>query len=168
MTRAQDSDRALLRHIVATLAYRASKAIRGAPASFGTFQLTPKTRTPERILSHMSDLLVWALSLAKGPGKWSPARAGEWDHEVQRFYDALAALDGYLASDEPLGAAAAVIFQGPLADAHTHVGQLTLLRGAFGAPVRPESYDRAQIVAGRVGADQVPGKAEFDGDASAR
>jgi hypothetical protein len=37
-----------------------------------------------------------------------------------------------------------------------------------GSPVRPESYARAEIVAGRVGADQAPARREFDGDASAR
>jgi len=61
-----------------------------------------------------------------------------------------------------------MLIQGPLADALTHVGQLAMLRGAAGAPVRPESYARADIVAGRVGMDQAPAGREFDGDASAR
>jgi hypothetical protein len=60
------------------------------------------------------------------------------------------------------------LIQGPLADALTHVGQLAMLRGMAGVPVRPESYPRAEIVVGRVGIDQAAPRAEFDGDASAR
>lgn len=41
-----------------------------------------------------------------------------------------------------------------------------MLRGLAGAPVRPESYARAKIEAGRVGLDQAPPGFEFDGDAS--
>ena len=48
------------------------------------------------------------------------------------------------------------------------VRQIALLRSAAGKPVRPESYARADIVAGRVGPEQTPGRSEFDGDASAR
>ena len=62
----------------------------------------------------------------------------------------------------PLG----VIFQGPIADALTHVGQLAMMRGAAGLAVRPESYARAEIRAGRVGLDQSAKRTEFDGDAS--
>jgi hypothetical protein len=42
------------------------------------------------------------------------------------------------------------------------------LRGVAGAPIRPESYARAEIVAGRVDRAQAPPRVEFDGDASAR
>ena len=59
------------------------------------------------------------------------------------------------------------LIQGPLADALTHVGQLAMLRGMVGAPVRPESFTGAEIVAGRISVDQAPPGREFDGDASA-
>jgi hypothetical protein len=86
---------------------------------------------------------------------------------VRRFFDGLAALDRAVAAGLPDGAGEKLI-QGPLADALTHVGQLAMLRGMAGAPVRPESYARAEIVAGRVGPDQAPPGTEFDGDASQR
>ena len=54
------------------------------------------------------------------------------------------------------------LFQGPIADALTHVGQLTLLRRLSGSPVRGENYLRAEIAAGRVGPEQVPPKGEFE------
>ena len=99
---------------------------------------------------------------------WKAQSVGEWNADVDRFYAALAALDRFLASDAPLGYPAGVIFQGPIADALTHVGQLAMLRGIAGTPVRPESYARATIEVGHVGREQSSERREFDGDASAR
>lgn len=80
----------------------------------------------------------------------------------------VATLDRLLASDIPMGNAPEIVIQGPLADALTHVGQLSMLRGAAGFPVRPESYARAEITAGPVGRDQAASNLEFEGDASGR
>ena len=71
-------------------------------------------------------------------------------------------LDAYLASEEPLAASPERIFQGPIADALTHVGQLAMLRRMAGASMRGENYFVAEIVAGRVGPQQAPPKREFD------
>jgi hypothetical protein len=162
------SDRALLRHLVATLAYRAAKVLRDVPAGFAEFSCGPATRVPVQIVAHMGDLTTWAERMAKGEYLWRAEGSRDWDAEVRRFFEGLAALDRVLAADPPLGGSAEMLIQGPLADALTHVGQLALLRGAAGAPVRPESYARAEIVAGRVGVEQaMPGR-EFDGDASVR
>ena len=158
----------LLRHALATLAYRGGKAVRGAPDAFGAFHLAATSRTPVQILAHIGDLLDWGLRIANGDWKWTAASIGEWDAEVDRFFAALARLDERLASGEALGHPAGKIFQGPIADALTHVGQLSMVRGIAGAPVRPESYGRAAIRAGQVGRDQPAAKAEYDGDASAR
>lgn len=152
----------LLRHTVATLAYRAGKALRGAPPTFASFEASPGTRTPVQILAHMGDLLDWALGLADGKYEWHDSDPLPWDREVGRFFGALQALDRRLASEEPLGYEAEKIFQGPVADALTHTGQLTMLRRMAGTPVRGESYFRADIVTGRVGPEQVPAKKEFD------
>ena len=73
-----------------------------------------------------------------------------------------------LSQQGPLAGSLDQIIQGPLADTLTHTGQLAMLRGMAGAPVKPESYARAAIVPGRVGLDQAPPGREFDGDASAR
>ena len=160
--------RALLRHTLATLAYRAEKVLRDVPATFEGFRLAPDSRTPLEIVGHLGDLIEWATRTAQGQLVWKPERLGEWNADVDRFYAALAALDQYLASEAPLGHPAGVIFQGPIADALTHVGQLAMLKRLAGAPVRPESYARAHIQAGRVGRDQSDERREFDGDASAR
>jgi hypothetical protein len=164
---AADAARALLRHLAATLAYRAAKVLRDAPAGFGASSVGPVTRRPVQIVAHMADLMTWGVSLARGEYVWKAEGSDEWDVEVRRFFDQLAALDRALAAEGPFAGSIEKLVQGPLADALTHVGQLALLRGMFGAPVRPESYARAEIVVGRVGLDQAPPGREFDGDASA-
>jgi hypothetical protein len=159
---------ALVRHLVATLAYRAAKVLRDAPDGFGEFSNGPSSRRPVQIVAHMGDLMGWAVRMVQGEMVWRPEGSSDWAAEVRRFFEGLATLDRLLASDTAPGRSAELLIQAPLADALTHVGQLAMLRGAAGAPVRPESYARAEIVAGRVGMDQAPPGREFDGDASAR
>lgn len=151
----------LLRHTVATLAYRAGKAVRGASAEFAGFRAAPGVRTPAEILAHMGDLFDWALSIARGKEAWKDSPPLEWNAEVARFFAALEAFDRYLASGETPHASVERLFQGPVADALTHTGQLTILRRAAGAPIRGENYSKAEIVAGRVGQEQSAPKREF-------
>jgi hypothetical protein len=153
--------RTLLRHTVATLAYRGGKVLRDAPPHFADYPIAAGSRTPARILAHVGDLLDWALSLARGEQRWQDSAPLAWDVEVARFHGALEQLDTYLASDAPLASPVETIFQGPIADALTHVGQLAMLRRLVGSPVRGENYAKATIVAGRVGPDQTPPRAEF-------
>lgn len=153
--------RAFLRHAVATLSYRGGKVVRDAPVHFADYPVAADSRTPARILAHIGDLLDWALWLARGEQRWKDSPPLAWDMEVARFFTALEQLDAYLASDAPLGSPAETIFQGPIADALTHVGQLAMLRRLVGSPVRGENYAKANIVAGRVGGDQTPPPVEF-------
>jgi hypothetical protein len=158
-----DPARALLRHTVATVAYRGGKAIRDVPGSFADFRVAPGSpRTPAEILAHIGDLFDWALSIARGEQRWHASTPLPWDQEVARFFAALAAFDGYLASPAALGASAEKLFQGPIADALTHIGQLAMLRRMAGGPVRGENYFRARIETGRVGSEQAPPRVEFD------
>jgi hypothetical protein len=158
----QDTQRQMLRHTVATLAYRGAKAMRGAPAHFAELHASEKTRTPGQLLAHLGDLLDWALSMAQGKEEWHNATELAWDAGVQRFHSSLEAFDAYLASGQPLHAPAEKLFQGPIADALTHVGQLTMLRRLAGAPIRGENYFKADITAGRLGAEQNAPVREFD------
>jgi hypothetical protein len=154
--------RELLRHAVATLAYRGAKAIRHAPPGLADFRISDSTRIPLQILAHLGDLLEWALSLAEGNQKWNVATPGTWDAESARFFSALARLDDHLASDRPLGCKPEKLLQGPVADSLTHVGQIMMLRRLAGAPVRSENYAIAEIVPGRVTAEQAAPGFEFD------
>ena len=157
-----DSKRELLRHTVATLAYRGGKAVRNAPVSFAVFKVGDKSRTTAQVLGNIGDLLDWALWLAKGEHNWHDSTPLPWEQEVKRFFAALERFDDYLASDLPLGPPVEKLFQGPIADALTHVGQLTMLRRLAGSPVKGENYFKADIVEGRVGPEQSQSKVEFD------
>lgn len=160
--------RDLIRHTVATLAYRAQKVLRDAPAGFADQRLSPASRTPLEIVSHLGDLMEWAEQMARGEYRWAPQPSADWPDACERFFRGLLALDVALAEAPLANYPAELIFQGPIADALTHIGQLAMIRGIAGAPVRPESYARADIQVGRVGPDQSATRKEFDGDASVR
>jgi hypothetical protein len=147
----------MLRHTVATLAYRGGKAVRGAPAEFASYG----TRTPGEILAHVCDLFDWALSIANGKQEWHNSQPQAWDADVARFFAGLEAFDRRLASDVPPAVDPELLFQGPVADALTHVGQIAMLRRLAGCPISGENYFVAQIETGRVGADQAAPAREF-------
>jgi hypothetical protein len=155
-------DNDLLRHTLATLAYRGGKVVRDAPERFADFRASAAGRTSVQILAHIGDLLDWALSIAEGQQRWRNASPLTWDQEVERFHTALRAFDEYLASGKPLHASAEKLFQGPIADAFTHVGQLAMLRRLAGAPIKGENYFVAEIAVGRTGAEQAQANREFD------
>lgn len=150
-----------MRHTVATVAYRGGKAVRNAPAGFADFRAGEGTRTPGQILTHIGDLFDWALSIVKGQRTWHDSTPLPWDQEVERFFAALKKFDDYLASREPAHASIEKVFQGPVADALTHVGQIGILRRLAHGPVKGESYYEADIESGRVGSDQAKPKREF-------
>ncbi len=158
----KDPKRSFLRHTLATVAYRAAKVERFAPPGFGDFQLGKATRTPVEIIAHMSDLFDWALRMSKGSQDWVQSRPQSWRKEVARFHASLLALDQYLASDAPLSVTPEELFQGPISDALTHIGQVSVLRRQAGAPVRSEVYAKANIAPGRVGEEQPKNPLEFD------
>jgi hypothetical protein len=151
----------LLRHTLATLAYRLGKVIRDAPEPFGSYQSKPGDPTPVKILAHIGDLMDWALTMAEGKPGWHDSQPLPWPQEVARFFTAIQALDARLAAHGLESGQAKSLFQGPISDALTHTGQLAMLRRMAGCPVKGENYFMAEIVAGRVGPDQAPPRREF-------
>jgi hypothetical protein len=160
--RDMDTARALLRHTLATVAYRGAKTLRDAPAGFAQFKASDTSRTPLQILSHVSDTLEWGLLLAKGQHAWNSSPPLEWADEVARFFSVLARFDTHLAEADVLGNTPERLFQGPIADALTHVGQIAMLRRMAGAPVRGENYFKADIAIARLGPSQMAPVFEFD------
>jgi hypothetical protein len=158
--------RELLRHTVATLAYRAEKVLRDPPAGFAEQRASPTSRTSLEIVSHLGDLVEWGTRMANGDYKWEAGLVSDWTSACDRFFRGLAAFDAALTTSAFTPHSPGVIFQGPIADALTHVGQIALLRGMTGGAIKPESYARAEIQIGRVGTDQSAKRKEFDGDAS--
>jgi hypothetical protein len=149
----------LLRHTLATLAYRGCKAVRNAPPEFAAF--VGAGRTPAQILAHVGDLLDWAFAMAEGKQRWQDSKPLPWDKEVERFFAGLKSFDDFLASGKPLAVPVERLFQGPIADALTHVGQIAMMRRLAGAPIKGENYFLADIATGRVGAEQRVPAQEF-------
>jgi hypothetical protein len=145
-----DDKRDLLRHVVATVAYRGGIAVSDAPENFAAFRVDETTRTPGEILAHIGDLLEGSLYLVRGEFIYLTSSPLPWGEEVSRFFSAVEGFDSYLRSDEPLACSVERLIQGPIGDALTHVGQIVLLRRVAGKPVRVESYFTAEIVAGNV------------------
>jgi hypothetical protein len=144
--------REFARHALATIAYRANRALEDAPEHFADF--SSGGRAPIVILAHMGDLFDWSLSMVKGQPRWHNSAPLTWPNEVQRFFAAIQAFDAYLASSEPLHANIEPLFQGPIADALTHIGQLAMLRRMAGSPTCGENFYVAAIEIGQTGAVQ--------------
>jgi hypothetical protein len=133
------------------VAFRANRVLNTDASGFSNFEVGPQTRTPIRIVAHLCDLYDWALWMAKSHSVWNDSQPTTWDADVERFYNALAAFDEYLASGATLIWSAERLMAGPVADSLTHIGQLAMLRGLFGDPVKGENYAKADIVAGSTG-----------------
>jgi hypothetical protein len=162
MTTNSEHHREMFRHIIASLAYRAAKTLRDVPGTFATFRVDTKSRTPVEILAHMGDLFDWALSMAEGKEIWHDSTPQEWTCEVARFCSSLQKFDACVAGNAPIACPLEKLFQGPIADAFTHVGQLAMLRRLSGAPIRGENYFKADIIVGKVGLEQSRPRKEFD------
>jgi hypothetical protein len=154
--------RPFLRHTLASVAYRGAKAIRDAGPDFAGYGSTETSRTPAKILAHIGDLMEWALAMSEGRREWYDSLPLPWEKECERFFAALKKFDDYLASEKPLQVSAEKLFQGPIADALTHVGQIAMLRRMAGVPVKGENYFVAEVTVGRVGADQAAPRKVFD------
>jgi hypothetical protein len=145
-----DVKRDLLRHLVATVAYRGGIAVSGAPENFAAFRIDDTARTPGELLAHIGDLLEGSLYLAKGELVSLTSSPLPWGDEVSRFFSAVKGLESYLSSDAPLACPVEKLMQGPIGDALTHIGQIVMLRRIAGKPVRVESYFTVEIVAGGI------------------
>jgi hypothetical protein len=146
----QDPKRGLLRHLLATVAFRGNVAIRDAPNDFAGFKIAEGVRTPAEVLAHIGDLLQGSVYLLKGEMVYLNAEPLAWSDETARFFSAIKELDSFLVSGAPIDIPIEKLTQGPIADALTHIGQIILLRRAAGSPVRSESYFQAEIVPGKM------------------
>ena len=140
----------LFRHSLATLGYRGGKAFRGAPENFSNFRIGDAGRTAGQILAHICDVLDWGLIMAKDKHVWNEAAPQAWDMDVERFFAAVRAFDEFIASGAPLQAPLDKLFQGPVADSLTHVGQIAMLRRLAEAPLKGENFFKADISVGHI------------------
>jgi hypothetical protein len=149
MTETSAEQRKLLRHFLATLAYRTQKALRDAPADFGDFRAAPEVRTPAELVCHMTSVLGYARTFFLG-GHYRPAPLPSLQEELERFHEMLADLGALLERDAPMlqQMTPERLLQGPFSDAMTHAGQLAL------NPIAPENFVVANIDLQRLGPQQ--------------
>jgi len=145
--------RNMLRHFIATLAYRGTKSIKNTPGHYPDFHAGKGVRTPREILAHISGVLTYAHSFFQHYDT-PHLKIESWEKEVERFYDVLVKLDESLSGKMPMGVTAEQLLQGPLLDAMTHVGQLALLRRLADDPVPAENFVCASIKIGQTGPEQ--------------
>jgi len=140
-----DDKYTLLRHFLAKLAYRTQKALRDAPPDFAAFEAGGGVRPPAELVRHMTGLLGYARTYFVG-GQYRAEALPTLSDEVGRFHDMLHDLARHLEQETPLrGITSEKLLQGPLSDAMTHAGQLTLLRRLAGSPVPPENFTLADM-----------------------
>ena len=75
------------------------------------------------------------MTLADGAQAWNNSTPQSWDEDSARFYACLDTLDRRIASGTPLACTAEALFQGPIADALTHIGQIAMLRRLAGCSI---------------------------------
>ena len=144
-----------MNHFLAALAYRTQKALRDAPADFGSFRVIEGVRTPAELVRHMTSVLGYARTHFIG-GRYCPEPLETLEEEIARFHEMLGTLAEHLRNGDPLleGMSEERLLQGPFSDAMTHAGKIALLRRLAGAPVPPENFIVAQIEPDRLGPDQ--------------
>jgi len=151
---ANNPERQIFRHYLASIAYHMQKAIRGAPTNFWTFSPGNQVRTAEALLRHMTGVLGYARTFFIG-GVYRPEVLPSIPAEVDRFHLMLEELSKLLDSNSQLREINELqLLQGPLSDVMTHIGQLSLLRRLCGSPVPPEDFIYADISATNLGKDQ--------------
>lgn len=141
----------LLRHYLATLSYRTTLALKNAPANYPELEIGKNVRKPLEILNHITFLMAYTINCYKELNLDEYRNIHNWETEIQRFYNTIEELDRILQEETlPLSRTGEQLLQGPLADAMTHVGQLTMLRRLANEPVPYENYMDADIEIGRL------------------
>ena len=150
----QQTKRALLSHVLAALAYRTQKALRGAPAGFAEFDAGSGVRTPHELICHMRSVLGYARTFIIG-GQYDRPKPVDFDADIEAFHEVIEDLSHRLMNGEQLnGITEEVLLQGPFSDAMTHAGQLAMLRRLHSAPVHPENFIFARISDAHLTRDQ--------------
>jgi hypothetical protein len=147
----------LMRHAIATLAYRASRVLTATPSGFEGFDAGQGVMTPKKMLNHMSTILAYAHAQLMSEDFQRPTEVDEWSMEVDRFFETLTLLDRAVESGMRADADTVLrMLQGPMLDVATHIGQLSMLRRLAGSPTPKDHYIKAAVTIGRTGKDQPP------------
>lgn len=140
----------VLRQLVATIAFRASRSLHDAPATLANVRLGEGGMTARELLHHMTNVMSFALATVSATERLRHDPLG-WEQEIDRFYSLLSQVDAKLAEGAVMDPGMDLkLVQGPLADALTHIGQLHAMRRMAGFPVDPTNYIKADVAIGRI------------------
>jgi len=146
----------ILRHLLATIAYRASRSLKHSPAEFENTRLSDDGMSARELLLHMTNVIAFATATVMGTDRIRH-EALEWQHEVRRFYSLLAEVDARIAAGVVLEEGMDLkLVQGPFADVLTHIGQLHAMRRRAGSAVAPANYIKASVNVERISLDAQP------------
>lgn len=135
-----------LRCYLAGLVFRFEHVTAGTGEEFAKFEAGHGVRTPQQIVRHMTGLVL----LARDQFEEVAGRRPEplpWPEEKSRFvatvwdFDTLVSKGSGLREDRSIPSMAHV-WNGPLSDLMTHVGQLATLRRLAGDPVPAVRYSQ--------------------------
>src|SRR5215211_5795745 len=140
-----DMQRETIRHVLAALAYRTQKALRGADEGFAIFSAGNGTRTPSELIRHMSSVIGYARTFFIG-GIFRAEPLSTFSNEVERFHKLVGDLSAHLAAGTEIREISLnQLLQGPISDAMTHAGQIAMLRRLAGLPVASENFIFAEV-----------------------
>jgi hypothetical protein len=143
----------ILRHLIATIAYRASRSLKNSPAEFESTRLSDDGMSARELLLHMTNVIAFAAATVTGTDRIRH----DWQHEVRRFYSLLAEVDARIAAGVVLEEGMDLkLVQGPFADVLTHIGQLHAMRRKSGSAVAPANYIKANVNVGCISLDAQP------------
>ena len=135
-----------LRHTLATIYYRFNKSVKYRDEAFGDFSLGNESRTPVEIINHMYDVFRSTISfIQEGKILKEQPEKLDLDGEIARFNASIKNLDELFESQEFSENASNRLFQGPLSDILTHIGQISMLSRMNNHPIEGEDFSSASI-----------------------
>ncbi len=147
-----DTERQLLKHLLAALVYRFTKSIKDVENEFWNFKVKDGVRTPHQLVVHIINVLGYVKTFFIG-GKFR-AKMQDVENDVNRFYEIIQELDKLISKDELREIHPKKLLQGPLSDSMTHIGQIAMIRRIFGSPIAPENFVFADIESNNLGKNQ--------------
>ena len=142
---------AFLRNTLATIAYRFQKSVSQSSDEFGSFSPGNRARTTSEIVNHMYHVLRSTKEFIQN-GEFSKEAPSKLTlkEETDRFNSELRELDSLLLQEDLGISYANRLFQGPLSDILTHIGQISMMSRLNGSPISGEDFSSAPIEIGRL------------------
>lgn len=138
-----------LRHTLSTIDYRFQKSVKYAANDFGDFTIGKGSRTPNEIINHMFQVLNGTRIYIQEERRVKEIpEQFNLKLEIDRFNMELKFLDEVLSEKELDMNYSKKLFQGPLSDILTHIGQLSMLSRLNNNPIEGEDFSAAQIQTG--------------------